>query len=357
MTDQHEYLDRLYDEERLAQFLGREVRSCEPGGGLTVEYHRAGHSNETLFVGWGDEEFVIRRPPAGETADAAHDVLREYRVMTALKDTGVPVPRTVAACDDHSVIGSEFYLMERLRGDVIRDEEPDRFAALDLRRRLSVGFVDTVVEIHTLDPESVGLDDLGHPDGYTERQVKRWTEQLRWAFEVTADDRLVPELRTVADWLAANVPEEYDQTLLHGDYTLDNVMFGPGTPPELVGVFDWEMSTRGDPMMDLGWMLAHWYDPKDPAFDDPLNSRVEARPGYLTRRELLNRYEERTGRAFSNERFYRTFGVFKTASACEMMYRRHLEGNADNPNYPLMEEYVPTLGERAHRIIDGEEPL
>ncbi|MFC5973485.1 phosphotransferase family protein [Halomarina salina] len=354
MTDRREYLDRLYDEERLARFLERAVG---PGGPLTVEYHQAGHSNETLFVGWGDRELVLRRPPAGETADAAHDVLREYRVMSALEDTAVPVPSTVAACEDRAVLGAEFYLMERLAGDVIRDVEPDRFAAPDQRRALSERFVDTLVEIHTLDPETVGLDDLGHPEGYTERQVERWTDQLEWAVEVTDDDRSVPELHTVADWLAANVPTEYDHTLLHGDYSLDNVMFGPGTPPDLVGVFDWEMSTRGDPLTDLGWTLAHWFDPEDPEFDDPLNSRVEASPGYLTRRELLDRYEEQTGRAFSNERFYRTFGVFKTASTCEMMYRRHLEGNADNPNYPLMEEYVPALGERARRIIDGEEPL
>ena len=354
MTDRSEYLDRLYDEERLARFLDDEVG---PGGNLTVEHHQAGHSNETLFVGWGDAEFVLRRPPAGETADAAHDVLREYRVMSALDDTDVPVPTTVAACDDPAVIGSEFYLMERLHGDVIRDEEPDRFAAPDRRRALSERFVDTIAEIHALDPATVGLDGLGHPDGYTERQVERWTEQLEWAFEVTTDDRPVPGLRTVADWLAANVPAEYDHTLLHGDYTLDNVMFGPGIPPKLVGVFDWEMSTRGDPLMDLGWLLAHWYDPNDPEFDDPLNSRVEARPGYLTRRELLDRYEERTGRAFTNERFYRTFGAFKTASACEMMYRRHLEGNADDPSYPLMGAYVPAMADRARRIIEGEEPL
>jgi aminoglycoside phosphotransferase (APT) family kinase protein len=350
----NEYLDRLYGEDALTAYLEEEVG---PGDGLDVKYHQAGHSNETLFITWDDRELVLRRPPAGETADAAHDVLREYRVMSALEDTDVPVPTTVAACDDQAVVGSEFYLMERLHGEVIRGEEPERFAAPDQRRTLSERFIDTVAEIHTLDPRDVGLNDLGHPDGYTERQVERWTEQLQWAFEVTADDRPVPGLHTVADWLDANVPEEYDHTLLHGDYTLDNVMLGPGTPPELVGVFDWEMSTRGDPLMDLGWMLGHWYDPKDPEFDDPLHSRVEARPGYLTRRELLDRYEDRTGREFSNGRFYRTFGVFKTASACEMMYRRYLEGNADNPNYPLMEEYVPAMADRARRIIDGEEPL
>lgn len=353
MTDS-EYFERLVDREALATYLEETVG---PGDELDIEYHQEGHSNETLFVDWGDHELVLRRPPAGATAESAHDVLREYRVMSALQDTEIPVPTTLAGCDDHSVIDSDFYVMERLKGDVIRDEEPARFARPEHRRKLSEEFIDTVAEIHTLDPASVGLDDLGHPEGYTERQVARWTEQLEWAFETTEADRPVPELRNVADWLADNVPDEYSYTLVHGDVKLDNVMFGPGTPPELVGVFDWEMCTRGDPSMDLGWMLIYWTDPKDPEWDDPLGNRIEARDGYLTRRELLDRYEERTGLRFENERFYRAFGVFKAASACEMMYRRYLEGNSDNPAYPLMEERVPTLADRAVRIIEGEEPL
>lgn len=349
-----EYLARLYDEDSLSRFLEQELG---PADELTVEYHQAGHSNETMFLDWGHHELVLRRPPAGATAESAHDVLREYRVMSALQETSIPLPRTVAACDDHSVIGSDFYLMERLDGDVIRDEEPTRFATPEFRRAISEEFIDTVADIHTVDPAAVGLDDLGHPEGYTERQVERWTDQLEWAFEVTTEDRPVPALRDVANWLDENVPDQYEQTLVHGDVKLDNVMFGPATPPELVGVFDWEMCTRGDPGMDLGWMLISWTDPKDPDRDDPLGNRIEAREGYYSRLELLDRYESRTGITFDNERFYRTFGVFKSASACEMMYRRYLEGNSSNPAYPLMEDRVPAMAERAVRIIDGNEPL
>ena len=355
MTDEStDYLDRLYDEDALASFLAREVG---PGGDLRVEYHQAGHSNETLFVEWGSHDLVLRRPPAGETADSAHDVLREYRVVTALADTDVPVPTTVAACEDHDVIGSDFYLMERLEGDVLRDEEPGRFATPEQRRLLCEAFVDTLAAIHTVDPAAVGLDDLGHPEGYTGRQVERWTAQFEWATEVTADDRAVPELREVADWLAANVPADTDHALVHGDYKLDNVMFGPGTPPELVGVFDWEMCTRGDPSMDLGWLLVDWVEAKDPPIDDPLGSGITARSGYVTRRELLDRYEALTGRTFAHERFYRTFGAFKAASACEMMYRRHLEGNSEDPAYAAMDSRVPAMAERALRIAEGDEPL
>jgi aminoglycoside phosphotransferase (APT) family kinase protein len=349
-----DYLDRLVDEDALAAYLERELGPAE---GLAIEYHQAGHSNETLFVDWGDRELVLRRPPAGAHADAAHEVLREYRAMDALQDTAVPVPTTVAGCDDHGVIGSDFYLMERLEGDVIRDEEPDRFGDPGIRRELSEVFIDTVAEIHSVDPAAVGLGDWGHPEGYTARQVDIWTQQLEWAFEVTAEERAVPDLLEVADWLADNVPDSYDHTLVHGDYKLDNVMFGPGLPPEIVGVFDWEMCTRGDPLMDLGWMLISWTDPGDPEWEDPLSSRIEAREGYMSRRELLDRYEAKTGRPFDNDRFYRTFGVFKSAGACEMMYRRYLEGNSNNPAYPLMEERVPAIAERALGIIDGDEPL
>ena len=357
-TGDSDYLDRLIDSDALRRYLETTLGSADR---FDLEYHRAGQSNETLFVEWGNRDIVLRRPPAGTTADSAHDVLREYRVLEALQDSDVPVPRTIASCDDHGVIGAEFYLMERCHGDVLRNEEPDRFAQPHHRRALAEQFIDTIADIHAIDPEAVGLDDLGHPDGYTERQVDRWTDQLEWAFERTEAERAVPLLREVADWLVANVPEEYDHALVHGDYKLDNVMFAPGDgreqSPELEAVFDWELCTRGDPAMDLGWMLVYWPDSEDLEFDDPLFPRFLTREGYPMRRELVDRYEHRTGRTFDHERFYRTFGAFKMASACEMMYRRYLEGNADNELYPLMKQRVPRLAERADRIRTGDEPL
>ncbi|ELY50377.1 phosphotransferase family protein [Natronolimnohabitans innermongolicus] len=369
-TDDSDYLDRLIDDDALRRYL---ESTLGPADGLELTYHREGQSNETLFVRWGERELVLRRPPAGATADSAHDVLREYRVLEALQDADVPVPRTVAGCDDHGVLGADFYLMERCRGDVLRDEEPERFARPRRRRSLAERFIDTLADIHETDPEAVGLGELGHPDGYTERQIDRWTEQLEWAFERTEAERSVPLLREIADWLAANVPEAYDHTLVHGDYKLDNVMFAPDggrdassderadgaseRPPTVEAVFDWELCTRGDPAMDLGWMLVYWPDPGDPSLEDGLLPRFLVREGYPTRRELVERYEALTGRTFDHHRFYRTFGVFKMAGACEMMYRRYLEGNADNESYPLMERRVPKLAERADRIRTGEEPL
>lgn len=230
-----EYLDRIVDEETLAEYLEAELG---PVTEFEIERHQAGHSNETLFITWGNQEFVLRRPPPGKKADTAHDVLREYRVMDALQKTDVRVPTTVLACDDHDVIGSDFYLMERERGDVIRNEEPDRFAAPDCRQQIGEELVDQLAKIHAVDYEVIGLGDFGRPKDYTERQVERWHKQFDWAFDVTASERAVPEIKEVGSWLNDNVPDSYSNTLIHGDYKLDNVMFGPDEVPDIVGIFD-----------------------------------------------------------------------------------------------------------------------
>ncbi|PSP75479.1 phosphotransferase family protein [Halobacteriales archaeon QS_1_68_20] len=363
MTDEgvsEAYFRRLVDEDALASYLESELG---PADRFEVEHLAAGHSNETLLVTWGERDLVLRRPPPGETADRAHDVLREYRVVDALQETDVPLPRTVLAWDDHDVVGSDFYLMERLEGDVIRDEEPERFANPDAREDIAIQLVDTLAEIHTVDYEAVGLGEFGHPPGFTERQVRRWSEQLTWAFSKAADVREVPALYDVMEWLNDNVPEDHPVTLVHGDFKLDNVMFGrsdgpPDGSPELVGVFDWEMSTLGDPLTDLGWLLVFWRDPKDPeAVATEFEPQFTEREGYPTRLELVERYEEWTCIEFENERFYRTLALYKLAALGEMFFARHLAGDADDPLYPKMEERVPALAERALETIDGEYPL
>ncbi|MFB6109929.1 MAG: phosphotransferase family protein [Halodesulfurarchaeum sp.] len=350
-----EYFDRLVDEDALRSYLASRL---EPVDSFAVERHAEGHSNETLFVEWGDRTFVIRRPPPGETADTAHQVLREYRAQDALQDTPVPVAPTVLACEDESVIGSEFYVMELVETTVIREEEPDRFAAPEMRTTLGNELVDQLATIHQIDYESVGLGDFGHPEGYTDRQVERWQKQLDWAFERTEDVRTVPTLDRVGEWLEDNKPDEHPHTLVHGDYKLDNVGFAPGTPPEIAAIFDWEMSTLGDPRADLGWMLVYWRDAGDPPVDGAeTGPHFTTAEGYPDRQTLVERWEDLTGFTFEHERFYRALGIFKLAGLGEMFFRRHLEGNADDPTYPKMEEQVPALADRALRIIEGDEPL
>ena len=359
-----DYYERLVDETALASYLTANLGAADT---YEVRRHREGHSNETLFVTWGDRQLVLRRPPPGATAETAHDVLREYRVTDALVDTAVPVPEPLLACEDHDVIGSDFYVMERLEGEVLRESEPEAFGTPDRRRRLGEELIDVLAAIHDVDYEAVGLSEFGHPDGYIDRQVDRWGQQLMWAFDRTAEEREVPALYDVGAWLQGHVPDDPPDTLVHGDYKLDNVMFALAEPgeasgdagyPELVGVFDWELSTLGDPRTDLGWLLSNWRDPKDPEPVIPeLTKTFMEREGYPTRLELVDRWESHTGLSFEHERFYRTLAVYKLAALGEMFYRRYLEGNADDPLYPLMEDRVPALAERAERIIDGEEPL
>lgn len=350
-----EYLDRLVDEDALADYLEAELG---PAVEYEVERFPGGHSNETLFLTWGEHEFVLRRPPPGEIAESAHDVLREHHVMDALQDTDVRVPRTVLACDDHAVLGSDFYVMEREQGTVLRDEEPDRFATPDARRRVGEELVDRLAEIHTVDYEAVGLGEFGRPENYIGRQVDRWHKQFDWAFEVTAENRGLPTVEDVGAWLDDNVPDSHPHRLVHGDYKLDNVIFGPDDPPRIAGIVDWEMSTLGDPRFDLAWLLTYWRDADDPECAIPeLVPTFTDREGYPTKGELVDRYEVATGITFEHGKFYRTLSVYKLAAICEMFFRRHLEGDADNPLYPKMRERVPAMAEWAMRIIDGEEPL
>lgn len=354
MTD-NEYIDRIVDEEALVSYLTAELG---PAPSYEIERHQAGHSNETLFLSWGDADLVLRRPPPGAKADTAHDVLREYRIIDALQETEVRVPTTVLASADEEILGSEFYIMERSKGDVLRDSELDRFANPASRRQIGAELIDRLVEIHAVDYESIGLADFGHPEGYIARQVDRWHKQFEWAFEVTADERAVPEFETIGEWLDDNIPESHPHTLVHGDYKLDNVMLDYSDPPEIVGIFDWELSTLGDPRFDLAWLLTYWRDSDDSGSANPeLIPTFTDRNGYPTKKELVSRYEDAIGIEFKHDRFYRTLSVYKLAALCEMFFRRHLEGNADNPIYPKMRKRVPAMSQWAMRIIEGNESI
>jgi aminoglycoside phosphotransferase (APT) family kinase protein len=344
--------EELVDEEALSAFLAEHIGDAER---LEVERHDKGFSNETLFVTWGDRELVLRRPPVGETADTAHEVLREYEVMDALQDTGVPVPHTVAACRDDSVIGCDFYVMDRLEGDVVRFSEPERFGEPDTRREVAEEVVDTLAAIHSVNTEEVGLEEFGRPEGFTRRQVDRWTEQIEWAFEETTQERDVPALREVGDWLDDNVPQSHDGTLVHGDYKLDNLIFAPDGV-RIAGVLDWEMSTLGDPLCDLGWLLFFWRDEGDEEskITQTMLPQFSKKEGYPSREGLVEMYEDRTGAVVENTRFYRVLAAYKMCALGEMFYARYLMGNSDSTFYAMMEDGVPLLAQDALEVIEGE---
>jgi aminoglycoside phosphotransferase (APT) family kinase protein len=332
----------LADPESLERFL--EVRLPGPGR-LTVERHRAGHSNETFFVTRGSDAWVLRRPPRGAFLPTAHDVMREYRVLSALAETPVRSPRPVLACEDASVIGAPFYLMERAGGSVIRDRLPPGFEG-DEAVRIGIGneLVDALVELHAVDWRRVGLEGFGKPSGYLERQVRRWRGQLELA---TRFSRPLPDLETVGDWLASHIPESGAPAVVHGDYKLDNVAFAPEPPARLLSIFDWEMSTIGDPLADVGWMVSFWPEPGDPmdVLDD--GTAVTRLPGFQHRSNLLQRYHDRTGRVMGDLVFYTVLAVWKLAVLLEGSYARHLAGVTDDPLFARLEDGVPALGRRA----------
>ena len=338
-------LPPLVDEAALALYLNEQL----PGeGDVAVERHQAGHSNETFFVARGGREWVLRRPPRGAFLPSAHDVGREYRVLSALGETPVRSPRTILMCEDESVIGVPFYLMERIRGVVIRSELPELFTE---QHRASLGdeLVDALVELHSVDPASCGLDTFGKPTGYLERQLRRWTGQLELTLPHT---RPLPDLERIGEWLRAELPETAQTTPVHGDYKLDNVMFAERTPPSLVAILDWEMSTLGDPLADVGWMISFWREPSDQA-DDLFGetSRVTEMPGFKSRRDLVDRYAHATGRDLGGLAWYQVLAVWKLAILLEGSYARHLAGMTDDPFFGQLEQGVPALAARALEII------
>jgi len=342
------------DTEGLAKFLEGEL---ETEADLVVKGEGDGYSNETAFVRWGERELVVRRPPPGEGGDGAHNVLREYRIMNALQQSEVPVPPTVCACDDSSVIGTEFYVMDRIEGTVIRRSEPDRFATPNARRRLAGELVETLVTIHQVDYEAVGLDGLGRPDGYLSRQIETFQETVARALEVTSEQRNVPDLIELGEWLEANIPGTSRDALVHGDYKLDNVMFAPGIPPEIMSIFDWELSTLGDPLADLGYTVLLWPNAEEhdagQVISDRFTPRFVRREGYPTREQLVTWYEEATGDSFDRPRFYLALAAFKIAGLGELFYARYLEGDVEDEMYRAMGEAVPEQAHLAWEIIEG----
>ncbi len=338
-------LPPLVDEQALTDFLNDHFHSKAD---LVVQRHQAGHSNETFIILRGAmQEMVLRRPPLGAFLPSAHDVVREHRVLQALDQTPVRVPQPLCLCEDESVIGAPFYLMERVHGIVIRDRLPEEFTE-EHRGRIGEELVDTLVELHAVDPAACGLESFGKMTGYLERQLRRWTGQLELTLPFT---RPLPDLEKVGEWLRDNRPESPATTIVHGDYKLDNVMFAPSPPPRLLAILDWEMSTLGDPLADLGWMTSFWLDPDDPTDDlFAQTASVTRMPGFLRRRDLVERYTSATDRDVSNLNWYIVLAIWKLAILLEGSYARHLAGMTDDPFFAHMEHGVPLLARRALQV-------
>ena len=339
----------LVDEPALAAYLAEQLPG--PEAPLRVERVLGGHSNETFYVARGAEEWVLRRPPRGPLLPTAHDVGREYRVLRALSQTDTPVPRPLLYCEDSGVIGAPFYLMERVHGVVIRGELPAAFAArVEARAGLADELIDRLAGLHAVDWQSVGLSDFAKPQGYLERQLRRWSGQLD-----ASRCRDLPDLDAVTRWLGQHLPESGPATVVHGDYRMDNVMYAPEPPARILAIVDWEMATLGDPLADLGYLLSFWTEAGDPedGLADGLG-RVSALPGFPTRAELAARYAERTGRRMEAMSFYVALAIWKLAILLEGSYKRHLAGSTDDPFFATLDDGVPALARRACAICQGD---
>lgn len=332
--------------ERLAPYL-RERLGLE--GEIAVEQFPAGHSNLTYLLRVGDRELVLRRPPFGaEKIQKGHDMGREFRVLQGLARIYPKVPKPRLFCDDPSVIGAPFYVMERVRGLILRRDPPP---GLDLSpprlRALSEAFIDTLAEIHGLDLEAAGLGDLGRPQGYVRRQIEGWAERYR-----RAQTDPIPEMERVARWLSEHLPPEQGAALLHNDYKYDNLVLDPHDL-SIRAVLDWEMATVGDPLMDLGTALGYWVEPDDPDDLQGIRFCLTTLPGNLTRRELVERYARRTGRALSPEDalFYYVYGLFKIAVIAQQIYFRYVQGFSQDERFSRLIEGVRALARAAERAI------
>ncbi len=315
-------------------------------GPLEAEPIGEGHSNITYLIRRGESSFVLRRPPRPPLPPSAHDVLREARLLQALDGADVRTPSVLLACDDESVLGVPFYVMPFIEGVVITNEIP--VAELDTpaeRRRIGFELIDALAEIHAVDWRACGLEGFGKPTGYLERQIRRFSGL--WEHNKT---RELPVVGEVTDWLSEHLPESPPATIVHGDYRLGNTMISSETPASLIALFDWELATIGDPLADLGYLTATYAQPGDP--DNTLFklSSVTKREGFPTREELIERYEQVSGRSMSDLRWYQALALWKSAVFLEGSFKRFKQGTTDDEWFAMLEQGVPEIAEAAREI-------
>jgi aminoglycoside phosphotransferase (APT) family kinase protein len=344
-----------FDVAAVAAWLRTQVGGEEvAAGGLDVEpevrQFSGGASNLTYLLRYPGRDLILRRPPAGQKAKSAHDMGREFTIQSRLKPVFGYVPDMVAFCDDPAVIGSDFYVMERLEGTILRRDLPDGMTLSESEaRRLCTDVLDRLVELHGVDADAAGLGDLGKGEGYVARQVAGWSDRFRRA---RTDN--VGDYERVMRWLDEHQPDDVATCVIHNDFRFDNVVLAPGEGAlEVRGVLDWEMATLGDPLMDLGGALAYWVQADDDEFFSEFRRQPTHLPGMLTRREVVDYYAERTGRTVTGEQwtFYEVFGLFRLAVIAQQIYYRLHHGQTHNEAYRVFLPAVQYLEQRCLRLI------
>lgn len=341
-------------EELDARAVDTFLKGAIPGlsGDPSIQQYRGGASNLTYLVRYPDRELVVRRPPFGTKAKSAHDMSREARFLKALKPAYRYVPTVVAFCDDPGVMGCDFYVMERIRGVILRRDIPEEMN-LDAvaTRRLCIDVLDRMIELHGLDVHALGLEPLGKGEGYVRRQVTGWSDRYRKA---KTDD--VGDFEKVMAWLAEKQPAKDVATcVIHNDFRFDNVVLTPTSPPEVIGVLDWEMATVGDPLMELGQTIAYWVETVDDPTFQMMRRQPTNAPGMLTRDEVIAYYAEKTGRRVDSFDFYLIFGLFRLAVIVQQIYYRFVLGQTRNLEFAGFGPITNYIEKRCERLIERSE--
>lgn len=297
------------------------------GSVIDIKQFPSGYSNLTFCLKSDDQEYILRRPPIGANIKSAHDMSREFNVLTKLKPHYNKIPTPIIYCDDEEVIGSPFFIMQRLNGVILRATNAPKLGIAPLMyKNTSEALIDNLVQLHSIDIQTTGLVQLGKPEGYITRQVDGWIKRY-----YAAETDTLEEMNSLTQWLPKHIPNEQAPAFLHNDYKYDNVVLNPNNLHEIIGVLDWEMATVGDPLMDLGACLAYWSE----ATDDPIlqSFNPTALPGNLTRKEIANRYAEKSNRDLSQILFYYIFGMFKNAVIAQQIYARWKQGYTKDPRF------------------------
>jgi aminoglycoside phosphotransferase (APT) family kinase protein len=307
-----------------------------------VMQFRSGASNLTYLLRYLERDLVLRKPPVGTKAASAHDMKREYLIQSRLQSVYPLVPKMIALCDDQSVMGSDFYVMERVEGEIFRRDIPEAITATDISV-MADSLINGLVQLHAVD--SSILKELNKGAGYVQRQVEGWSKRYRNAL---TDD--VPAAEKLMAWLAANQPDDVDSCIIHGDWRIDNVVFDLANA-RIAGVLDWELATVGDPLMDLGSALAYWVDRDDESAFASLRRQPSHLPGMPTREEFLQRYLQLSGRKCADFTFYEVFGLFRLAVIIQQIWARFRAGQTTNPAFAGFGDAVNTLINRAEGKI------
>jgi len=343
--------DERFDEMRLRRYLRDRLPGAQ--GEMIVRQFSGGKANLTYLLAFGESsEYVLRRPPQGDYAPSAHDMGRENRVLSVLRQAFPFAPRIYHFCEDEAVIGAPFLIMERCRGLVVRDAMPARFAGdRDAPQRMSRALVDTLAAFHAVDYEAIGLSELGRPAGFIQRQVKGWWR--RWGAAAADDD---PRVKQIYRWLADHLPESSYHSLVHNDFKLDNTMFDAEDPSRVVAILDWDMCTLGDPLSDVGTLLTYWTGPGDSAAVRAIGTMPAGDFDFYSRGQILQRYAEQSGRDLSNMPFYHVLGIFRLLVILQQIYIRYVRGYTQDKRFAGLNVSVKALTAWAHEIMSESSP-